>query len=153
MPPWAKERAFAKRTYNARVETVAEKPSFRGAWHKRQVCIVSATAFYEPCYETGKAVWWRIARADGAPMAIAGLWERKHWEDGVPSWSFTSLTVNAEAHRLMRRFHKPADEKRTVVVLDGRALDAWLEADSVEDVRVLLRPCADELLVAEPGRQ
>lgn len=53
----------------------------------------------------------------------------------------------------MRRFHKPADEKRTVVVLDGRALDAWLEAGSVEDVRVLLRPCADELLVAEPERQ
>ena len=152
MPPWAKERAFAKRTYNARVETVAEKPSFRSAWHKRQVCIVPAPAFYEPCYETGKAVWWRIARANGALMAIAGLWERKPWEDGLPSWSFTLLTVNAEAHSLMRRFHKPADEKRTVVVLHGHALDASLKAGSAEDMRVLPRLCADELLVAEPGR-
>jgi len=152
LPLWVKERTFAKRTYNARIETVAEKPSFRGAWHKRQVCIVPATAFYEPSYETGKAVWWRIARADRAPMAIAGLWERKHWEYGVPSWSFTLLTVSAEAHPLMRRFHKPADEKRTVVVLDGKELDAWLEADSAEEMRFLLRPCADELLVAAPGR-
>lgn len=70
----------------------------------------------------------------------------------MPSWSFTLLTVNAEAHPLMRRFHKPADEKRTVVVLDGKALDAWLEADSAEEMRFLLRPCADELLVAAPGR-
>lgn len=134
------------------METVAEKPSFRGAWRKRQVCIVPATAFYEPCYETGKAVWWRIARANGALMAIAGLWERKPWEDGLPSWSFTLLTVNAEAHSLMRRFHKPADEKRTVVVLHGHALDASLKAGSAEDMRVLPRLCADELLVAEPGR-
>lgn len=152
LPVRAKERSFAKRTYNARAETVAEKPSCCGAWHKRQVCIIPATAFYEPCYETGKAVWWRIAQADGAPMAIAGLWERKPWEEGVPSWSFTLLTVNAEAHPLMRRFHKPADEKRTVVVLNGPALDAWLEADSGEDMRALLRPCADDLLVAAPGR-
>uniref|UniRef100_A0ABX1N832 Abasic site processing protein n=2 Tax=Aromatoleum buckelii TaxID=200254 RepID=A0ABX1N832_9RHOO len=152
LPIWAKERALAKRTYNARVETVAEKPSFRSAWHKRQVCIVPAAAIYEPCYETGKAVWWRIARADGAPMAIAGLWERKSWEAGVPSWSFTLLTVNAETHPLMRRFHKPDDEKRTVVVLDGDAPEAWLAAESKADLRALLRPCAETLLVAAPGR-
>ncbi len=152
LPVRAKARGFATYTCNARAETVAEKLSFRSAWHKRQVCIVPATAFYEPCYETGKPVWWRIARADGAPMAIAALWERKQWEEGVPSWSFTLLTVNADAHPLMRRFHKPADEKRTVVVLDDSALDAWLKADSAEGMRDLLRPCADDLLVAAPGR-
>jgi len=78
---------------------------------------VPAEAIYEPNYETGKAVWWRTQRADGEPMALAGLWERKQWHDARPTWSFTMLTVNAEAHPVMRRFHKPGDEKRTVVVL------------------------------------
>lgn len=152
LPVWAKDRALAKRTYNARVETVGDKPSFRSAWHKRQLCIVPAEAIYEPNYESGKPVWWRISRADGAPMALAGLWERKRWEDDTASWSFTMLTVNAEEHPVMRRFHKPGDEKRTVVVLDGDELEAWLEAGSDDDVRALLRPCGDDLLVAAPGR-
>ncbi|WP_227815035.1 SOS response-associated peptidase [Nitrogeniibacter aestuarii] len=152
LPVWAKVRAFAKRTYNARTETAAEKPSFRNAWHKGHLCIVPANAIYEPCYETGKAVWWRIERADGLPMALAGLWERKQWGDDGPSWSFTMLTVNADTHPVMRRFHKPQDEKRTVVVLDGSQIDAWLGASSEADMRALLRPCADDLLVAEAGR-
>jgi putative SOS response-associated peptidase YedK len=148
----ARGRSFDKYTCNAPAETVAEKPSFSRAWQRRQVCIVPATAFYEPCYETGKVVWWRIARADGAPMAIAGLWERMPWREGMSSWSFALLTVNADSHPLMRRFHKPAEKKRAVVVLDRPALDAWLNADSAQDMRALLRPCADDLLVATPGR-
>jgi len=68
LPLWAKERKFAKRTYNARIETVAEKPSFRGAWHKRQVCIVPATAFYEPSHETGRPCGGAL------PGPIVRLW-------------------------------------------------------------------------------
>lgn len=106
IPVWAKDRSFAKRTYNARTETVGEKPSYRHAWSRRQLCIVPARAIYEPCYETGKPVWWRIERADGGPMPIVGLWECKHWDDGGPALSFTMLTVNADDHPVMRRFHQ-----------------------------------------------
>ncbi|MDN5782392.1 MAG: SOS response-associated peptidase, partial [Luteimonas sp.] len=55
LPVWAKERSFARRTYNARSETVAEKPSFRNAWRHQQRCIVPARAIYEPNYDSGKA--------------------------------------------------------------------------------------------------
>lgn len=152
LPVWAKEPAFAKRTYNARSETVAEKPSFRNAWRKRQLCIVPATAFYEPCYETGKAVWWTIQRADGKPMALAGLWECKAWGEGTPSWSFTMLTVNADDHPVMRRFHRPGDEKRTPVVLDGDHIEDWLGAANEAQMSELLHPCDPALLTAAPGR-
>lgn len=152
LPFWAKEHSFSKRTYNALTETVGEKPSFRNAWHKRQLCIVPADAIYEPCYETGKAVWWRIQRSDGLPMAIAGLWERKQWGEGVPGWSFTMLTVNAETHPVMNRFHKPVDEKRTVVVLDDGEVDDWLAASDEDAMREMLAPCDAELLMAAPGR-
>ena len=152
LPAWAKEPAFAKRTYNARSETVAENPSFREAWRRRQLCIVPAEAIYEPNYETGKAVWWRIQRADGLPMALAGLWERKNWGDDQPGWSFTMLTVNADEHPVMNRFHKPGDERRTTVVLDGEQIDRWRGAGDDAELRSLLKPCAPDLLVADPGR-
>jgi putative SOS response-associated peptidase YedK len=62
-----------------------------------------ATGFYEPNWETGKAVRWRIGLPDGEPFAIAGLW--RTWPDGAVS--FTMPTLNADSHLLMQRFHKP----------------------------------------------
>ena len=74
LPHWAKDIAFGRRTYNARSETVAEKPSFRDAWRHGRRCIVPAEAVYEPNWESGKAVRWCVSRKDGRPMGLAGLW-------------------------------------------------------------------------------
>lgn len=71
-------------TMNARAETVGEKRSFSGAWKKQQLCLIACDAFYEPDYETGKAVRWCIGMADGSPFAIAGLW-REWAEEGGES--------------------------------------------------------------------
>jgi putative SOS response-associated peptidase YedK len=148
MPHWTHDAGFGKRTYNARSETVAEKASFRDAWRKGQRCIIPAEWFYEPCYETGKAVRWRIARADAAPMGIAGLWSRWWAGNGTEVLSFTMLTVNADADPLMRRFHKPEDEKRTIVVLDEADYDRWLDCPT-KDMMAMLKPYPAELLVSD----
>ena len=58
------------------------------------------------------------------------------------------LTVNADGHPVMGRFHRPADEKRSVVVLEPGQFDAWLGADSVQAAQAMVRP-ADGVLVAE----
>lgn len=139
IPSWAKDTKIVRSTYNARAETVGEKPSFRSAWQHGQLCIIPAEVLYEPCYETGKAVRWAIRRADGKPMGIAGLWERKLDETGEPTWSMTMLTINADYHPLMRRFHKPEDEKRTVVILPDDAWGDWLRTKSENTARALLR--------------
>jgi len=149
LPPWAKPELF-RSTYNARSETVATKPSFRGAWKARQFCWIPAECIYEPNYESGKAVRWRIANADGSPLLIAGLWESRMVEDH-PQWSFTMLTVNADEHPLMRRFHAPDKEKRSVVMLDAAGCDAWLHADSIDDRLALLQVAPAEQLTAQPA--
>ncbi|MFM0007620.1 SOS response-associated peptidase family protein, partial [Paraburkholderia dipogonis] len=61
-------------TMNARAESIGQKRSFRSAWTKLQLCLIPTERFYEPDYETGKAVRWRIGLASGEPLAIAGLW-------------------------------------------------------------------------------
>jgi putative SOS response-associated peptidase YedK len=126
VPHWA-ETKLARQTYNARTETVATKPSFRNAWKRRQFCIVPVASFYEPSYETGKPVRWEIGDPDGAPLGLAGIWEYKQdGPNGLPLLSFSMLTVNADGHPVMQRFHKPDDEKRMVVILEPDQYDDWL---------------------------
>ncbi|WP_347232482.1 SOS response-associated peptidase family protein [Paraburkholderia sp. RAU2J] len=62
----------------------------------------------------------------GNRAAITGLWRAWEQADGPPTLSFTMLTVNADEHPLMRRFHKPGDEKRGVVIIRADAYSDWL---------------------------
>jgi putative SOS response-associated peptidase YedK len=146
IPHWSKDAKGARHTYNARTETVAEKPSFRDAWRLARHCIIPAEAIYEPDWRTGKAVATRIARADGRPMGIAGLWTGWNGPDGVVR-SMTMLTINAAEHPLMRNFHKPEDEKRMVVILPEAQYDEWLQASAAKSME-FMQPYQAELLIA-----
>jgi putative SOS response-associated peptidase YedK len=138
IPAWARDSKIARHTYNARSETAAEKPSFRAAWRQRQYGLVLVDHFYEPSYDTGRAVRWKIELASGEPFGIACLWDR--WTDpatGERVVSFAMLTVNADEHPVMRQFHKPGDEKRTPVVIDPARHDAWLGADAAQAAEMM----------------
>lgn len=129
VPHWSTDTTITKHTYNARTETVTEKPSFRDAWKRGQHCIIPADAIFEPDWGSGKAIATRIARTDGEPMGIAGLWSC--WKSPKGDvFSYTMLTINADAHDLMRQFHKPVEEKRMVVILAPDQYGAWLDTPS-----------------------
>lgn len=98
IPHWTKDDLIARRTYNARTETVHEKPSFRDAWRQSHHYIIPAEAIYEPDWRSGRAVPTRITRADGKPMGIAGLWATKRNPSGDVIYSYTKLTINADQH-------------------------------------------------------
>ena len=149
LPSWAKEETFGRKTYNARVETVAEKPSYKYAWTKRHYALAFADAFYEPCYENGKAVRTAIKQANGEPMAIASIWDT--WtepETGELIVSFSMLTIDAGNHPVMQRMHKPEDEKRTVVPLRPELFNAWLNATPEEAQALLEIDSIPELTLA-----
>lgn len=124
-------------TMNARAETVEQKRSYSGAWKRLQLCLIPCQSIYEPNYETGKPVRWRIEMASRLPFAIAGLWRAWEDPDGV-SLSFTMLTVNADDHPLMKRFHRPGDEKRSVVVVRPEDYSGWLRSRSADEARSFL---------------
>jgi len=139
LPGFASEVAYGRKTYNARSESVASLPSFRPAWRTGQRCIVPAECFFEPCWENGKAVRWRIAQAGDVPMGIAGVYARWRHPDGREMASFAMLTVNADGHPLMERFHRPGEEKRMVVILAPEDYAAWLACSVAEAPRFLRR--------------
>ena len=150
VPHWA-DTKLARQTYNSRTETTATKSTFRNAWKRRQFCVVPCASIFEPCYETGKPVRWEIRHLDGGPLGIAGIWEIKPGLGKQPALlSFSMLTINADAHPLMRRFHKPGDEKRSVVILHPDQYEAWLHVE-LQDVQQFLAPFPDALLSAAPA--
>ena len=146
IPAWAKDEKFARRTFNARSETAATLPSFRDAWRKGQKCIIPADAIYEPDWRSGKAQATRIQRSDGEPMGLAGLWSV--WKPPAGAWvaSFTMLTINADDHALMRNYHKPADEKRMVVILPEASYSDWLTAPPSRNMDFLRQYPADRMV-------
>lgn len=138
LPAWAKDRRIGAKLINARAETVATQSAFRKAFAARR-CLVAADGFYEwKTAADGSKQPFRICRADGAPFAFAGLWER--WHDSAepraarPLESCTILTTGANA--LLRPIHD-----RMPVILPPETHAAWLAPDAApEDLQPLLGP-------------
>lgn len=157
VPHFAKSPKLAYSTNNARSETVATASSYRDAWQTGQRCVIPSSAFWEPCWESGRNEWWRFQRMDGQPFALAGIYNP--WTDratGEIVDSYTMLTQNADNHPLMRRMHKPdptlaADkqDKRSVVIIEEADVEQWL-LGSEADARALIRLSPVEIFDAQP---
>lgn len=147
-------------TNNARwdeVKAMPEKFTFKGPWWRRQRCLVIAEDYDEPCYAvTGKNIWWRFARSDGAPWALAGVWNQ--WKDPAADQvvdSYTMFTINCNAHPLLRLMHKPdvddagqvlpedRQDKRTVVPIEREHFDQWLHGSSEQAAELMRLPALD----------
>ena len=148
IPVFADSRRLAYSTNNARFEEITTKASYKGPWARGQRSIIPAESFDEPCWETGRNVWWRFVRTDGEPWGLAGLYNT--WLDrstGELIESYTMLTVNADHHPLMKRMHKPdpaygpeAQDKRSVVVIERDAVEAWLTGTPAEAAALVAPP-------------
>jgi putative SOS response-associated peptidase YedK len=153
VPRWVKSASDAKlrstKLVNARSETVTTSNNFREAWLSGQRCIVPMMAFMEDDWRSGKAQSTRIARVDGKPMGVAGLWESWTGADGEIIVSYTLLTVNANSHALMSRYQQPGNEKRMLAILNEGASDAWLSARP-EKAREFMRAYPANWLTANP---
>lgn len=69
-------------TMNARTETVGQLRSYAKSWREGKLCLVPMRGFFEPNWETGSTVQWRIGMADSTPFAVAGLYRSWPEEDG-----------------------------------------------------------------------
>ncbi len=147
-PPGRKPPAPRPRsTNNARIEGIEAKPTFRDAWAQGRRCLVPATWYAEPNWETGKCIWWHLTRADGLPWMLAGLWSEwtdPHTGELVPN--FTMITCNCDTHPLLGRLHKPdpnlpadAQDKRAVAHVTPNNWDQWLHG-TVADALALVVP-------------
>jgi putative SOS response-associated peptidase YedK len=144
VPHWAKDPTGAARLINARSETILEKPSFREAFSKRR-CLVPMDGFYE-WHAEGKARQpFAVALRDGAPMAVAGLWENWRRPDG--SWMRTYSVITTESAGRQALMHA-----RMPVILPREAWARWLGDAPAREAELLdlMRPAEDSLLAFWP---
>lgn len=136
IPSWAKDPKIGNSLINARGETVAEKPAFRAAF-KRRRCLILADGFYEWKKEGKTKTPMYIQLKDGAPFALAGLWEVWHAADGsnVPTCTIITTTPN----KLMESIHD-----RMPVILPPKAYATWLTPDELPaaEAQALIQPFA-----------
>ncbi len=140
IPAWAKDKKIGSRMFNARAETIAEKPSFRAAFQNRR-CGIVVDAFYEWAEVDGVRVPHAFRVVGQANFTLAGIWAE--WRDPNGIVVRTCSIVTCAANEQMRPYHD-----RMPVILDPPALEAWIDPRAPpERVQLLMVPYAGRLSV------
>lgn len=155
VPSWSSDISGGARMINARRETLAERPAFRKALAARR-CLLPADGYYE-WYDTGARTAkgkpvkqpYFIARADGAPLAMAGLYE--FWKDpnieGEAAWYLSCTVITTAAEDSLGTIHD-----RMPMIIDAEDWDAWLDptATAPDAATTLLQVTQPQLLLPYP---
>ncbi|MEW9532002.1 SOS response-associated peptidase [Microbispora sp. NPDC049125] len=146
VPSWAKDPSIGSRLINARIETVAEKPSYRRAFKSRR-CLLPADGYYEwmPGEDNKKQPFF-IHPADGGVLAMAGLyefWKDPGRDDDDPlKWLCTCTVITTTAEDKLGRIH----DRMPMMVERDRWAD-WLDP-GLSDPAGLLVPAGPDRLEA-----
>lgn len=128
VPGWAKDPAMASKTFNARWETVAEKPTFRKALAVRR-CLVPADGYYE--WRKPDRQPFYIHPGDGSVLAFAGLYE--FWKAGPDApWLVTTTILTRPSSGHLEQVHD-----RMPVMPPPDAWEAWLDPTQTDPVAAL----------------
>jgi putative SOS response-associated peptidase YedK len=143
IPSWAKDMKIARKTINARANTVDTAPAFRAAWHAGRRCLVIADGYYE--WRDSDRQPFAVALANRGPMTFAGLWESWRAADGTAIRSFTIITT--AANELVAAVHD-----RMPVILASDCWAAWLgEVHApLDDLKAMLTPYPSERMALWP---
>ena len=115
IPHWATEAKIGSRMFNARAETLASSPAFSRAFQRRR-CLVPVDSFYEWKREGTIRQPYRVVRADGKPLVLAGLWAG--WRDpSTDAVRRTFAIVTTTPNHALSDLH----DRMPVIIPD----DAW----------------------------
>ena len=132
----------AKPIINARAETLAQRPAFRGLLPRRR-CLVPADGFYEWRKEGRTRTPMRFTLRNGELFAFAGLWDRWVRPDGTPLYSFTIVTTSPNS------VLEPVHNRMPVILLPEDEA-TWLDPTVTDTAALsqLLKPYRAELMDA-----
>ncbi len=146
VPGWVKDPREFPLLVNARAESMEEKPAFRDPL-KHGRCIMPASGYYE--WHTGpdkKKRPYYITRADGQPMALAGLYATWSGPEGEEVDSVATITVPTNAQLSVIHHRMP------MILPDEQSQDDWLNVRDVRarDAAQMALPLADGVLKFHP---
>ena len=132
IPNWSIDEDIRKFTLNAKIETLAQKPSFKNVINNR--CLILSTGFFEWQWRDSKGKNKRkylITRPEESLFTFAGLWsEWVNPETGEVKKTYSIITT--EANELMSEIHN-SKKRMPVIVPKNREFD-WLNAIPIPEV-------------------
>jgi putative SOS response-associated peptidase YedK len=142
IPPWVKDPRSFSVLFNARDDSILDKPSFRNAIRRRR-CLFPADGFFEWMSQGGARRPFAVLPRGGGPIAFAGIWES--WMGPNGEEMETAAFVTTQANATLRPLHH-----RMPVVIPPAAFDVWLDADhgGLDAAMQLVVPAPDDFFVA-----
>jgi putative SOS response-associated peptidase YedK len=137
VPYFTKDLKKARKPINARDDNVAKSGMFREAFAKRR-CLVPAPVYFEWRDDPDGKTPFAVARADGDPVAFAGIWE--HWQSPEGETLRTFATITTNANRMVGQI-----QDRMPVIVEPADWSLWL-GEVEGDPTTLLRPAQEDVL-------
>lgn len=144
IPRWAKDPDIGNRLINARAETLAQKPAFKGPFRYHR-CLILADGFYEWKQEGAVKIPIYIRLQSGAPFAFAGIWDTWQSPDGSEIRSCAIITTTPNT--LLSSIHN-----RMPVIIPPAEHQHWITPQPINpgDFQPLLKPYPAEEMIAYP---
>ncbi len=118
IPTWSKTFESAYSTFNARIESVADKPTFKNAWERKQRCLIPMAGYYEWTGEKGRKQPFYITHSENEPLVVAGLFE--NWgTSGQQSCVMLTKASEAELASIHSRMPIMLNEDQAITWLNG----------------------------------
>jgi len=149
IPSWSRNiddaNSIRYKTFNARAESIADKPSFSSSFRSKR-CIIPVRGFFEWQHIGKIKIPWYIYHYENEIISMAGLYDE--WtENNTGEVCHTCSIITTVANDLMAEIHNSA--KRMPVILDKSDENRWIDlGTSADDALSLLKPCSSELLKA-----
>jgi putative SOS response-associated peptidase YedK len=149
IPFWVKDARSASeirtKTFNAKAETLHEKPSFRHSLQRKR-CLIPVNGFYEWQTKDKRKIPFYISLVHQPVMSLAGLYDQwKNPETGEVLNSFTIITTRA--NQMMEEIHNL--KKRMPVILSPEAEQSWLMPETDPIKEGFFEPFPQEMMQAE----
>ncbi len=149
IPSWTRSASDAEairfRTFNARAESIASKPSFSGSFRSKR-CLIPVKGFFEWQHDGEVKIPWYIYHADEEIFSFAGLFDQ--WVETTTGEIFNTFSIiTTDANDLLAVIHN--SKKRMPVILDRKSEFEWINTDvSADEALAMLKPCPSEILKA-----
>jgi len=132
VPTWAKDAKIGWKTFNARAETILDRPVFRRPF-LFQRCLVPANGFYE-WDRSPKRQPYYLYNQNQPIMSLAGIFDNQ-----------TFSIITTQPNREVKPIHE-----RMPVILNKTDETAWLANQPAEKLLAYLRPYPDGRLTVKP---
>lgn len=149
IPEWTKSQEQANiiryKTFNARSESIATKPSFSSSFRSKR-CIIPVKGFFEWQHLGNEKIPWYIYHTENEVLSLAGLYD--DWiESNTGEVLSTFSIVTTEANDLMAVIHNSG--KRMPVILNKSTENRWIDVSiSTDEAISLIYPAPSEILKA-----